>query len=133
MSSLSPKDEHFCKLAGVAGIAFSVTCLLQHLIFMIPHWVSFTLIAIYLFSILSFSFLFAKKPQTLFLLIINSFLLFLVLVLFVLTITFSPILLLLLLYSIVITLMIINSGLTKRLQLHQQQKKEEANYWKGKI
>jgi hypothetical protein len=74
---LTDKNKDLCTYTGVFGILLSLTCLIQHFVVAIPHWVTFIITLVYLLTITSFSLLAVMKPAAPVLLIISSVLVFL--------------------------------------------------------
>jgi predicted membrane protein len=133
MEHLSKQQESFCENAGIFGVLISLACLIQHMVFMIPHWVTFTVMAVYILCIASFILLAKKQPAAPVFLIISSGLIFLLEILMMLSLTFSLVLLLLLLYLSVITIVLYIAGTPAQLKKRSVFLKEEAAKWQDVI
>ncbi len=129
MDHLSKNQESFCETAGIFGVLISLTCLVQHIIFMIPHWITYSVIIVYLLSITGFTLL-AKKSSVAFWFISASTILVLVVEAFmILTLTFSLVLLMLLIYSVLMAILIRILGIQDQLKLKEKNEKEEKEKW----
>ncbi len=129
MEYLNKQQENFCENAGLVGVLISTTCLIQHLVFMMPHWISFTLVAIYIFCIISFVLLMKKQHTSPLLLLINSALIFIVEVLMIIELAFSPVIIILLIYVIVITVLLYMGTIPAQLKKRNIAAKEEDMLW----
>src|SRR4051812_6018322 len=133
MEHLSEKQESFCETAGVFGVLITLTCLIQHLIFMVPTWITNTAIFMYLLSIVGFALLVKKSTKAFLILLISTILVFIMNDLIFLSQGFSPVVLILFLYSFVITVLIKTSQIQKQLKQKVAFEKEEKAKWKGII
>ena len=131
MASLTRQQESFCENTGLFGVMMSVTCLGQHLFYMIPHWITFTIIAVYLLCIAGFVLLMKKSVVALRILFISSILIFLLEAFMLLTLTFSLVLLLLLIYLVIIVALLYTGDVQKQLKEKMIAEKEEAAKWNG--
>jgi len=131
MASLTRQQESFCENAGLFGVMMSIACLAQHLFFMIPHWITFTIIAVYLLCIAGFVMLMKKSVVALRILFISSILVFLLEAFMLLTLTFSLVLLLLLIYLVIAVVLLYTDGVQKKLKEKMIAEKEEAAKWDG--
>ena len=131
MASLTRQQESFCENAGLFGVLISLTCLAQHLLFMIPHWITFTIIPVYLLCIAGFVLLMKKSVTALRMLLTSSILIFLLEAFMILTLTFSLVLLMLMIYLIVIVALLYTGDLQKQLKEKLIAEKEEAAKWNG--
>jgi predicted membrane protein len=133
MPSLTKQHESFCENAGLFGTMISITCLAQHLFFMIPHWITFIMAAVYVLCIAGFVLL-MKKSVTAFPILFTSVVLVFLLEAFMLvSLTFSLVLLLLLVYLLVIVILLYTNDIQKRLKEKLVAEKEEAAKWNGII
>ena len=126
---LDKKAEDFCNMYGTIGILLSATCLLQQMYFMISAITNWIIVCIYIYSIISFSLLVRKNKHAPLLLFIGGFLLFVVAAWLTVIQVYSPILWISMCYSIVISILIIVDGLTKKLEALAASKEAEDNYW----
>ena len=51
MDHLTKEQEEFCENGGLAGVLISLACLIQFLFFMVPQWISFGIIGVYVLCI----------------------------------------------------------------------------------
>lgn len=130
---LTDKNKDLCTYTGVFGILLSITCLIQHFVVAIPHWVTFIITLVYLLTITSFSLLAVMKPAAPVLLIISSVLVFLTEAFLIISGLFSLVVLLLFLYCIIITVIVFVDGIPKKLAAEAAKRRAEANEWAGKI
>ncbi|MFY7898614.1 MAG: hypothetical protein ACOVNY_00430 [Chitinophagaceae bacterium] len=126
-------DETLCATLGTIGAALSATCLYQHLMFMIPFWVTYILAFIYLFAFICYILLAKRNRFAPLLIIVVAICMFLDSILLLYTVTISPIVLLFTGFNIISVLVIFTVGLPKRLNQYYLQQKEEDAYWEDKI
>jgi predicted membrane protein len=131
MDVLTKQQESFCENAGLFGTMLSVACLIQHIVFMIPHWISFSIIPVYVLSIAGYILLMKKSVSALPLLLISAILVFLLEALLLFSLTFSLVLFLLLIYSIVIVVLFFTGNMQKQLRKKALAEKEDAEKWNG--
>ncbi|HMC99978.1 MAG TPA: hypothetical protein VKH37_07490 [Ferruginibacter sp.] len=131
LNELSKQDESFLNNMGIAGVLLSLTCLVQHLIFMVDFWVSYLVIGIYIISLIGYIFMLKKAEAVTVLLLISTILIFLVQVYLVLSATFSLILLLLLAYSTITTVLLYSMSFPQKLRVYHLALREEENNWRG--
>jgi predicted membrane protein len=131
MASLTKQQEGFCENAGLFGVMISIACLIQHMFFMIPSWVTFTIIGIYILCIAGFALLMKKSAVALRLLFISAILIFLLEAFMIYSLAFSLVLLILLLYLMVIVVLLYMGEIQKQLQKKAAAEKEEAAKWNG--
>lgn len=130
---LSKQQESFCENAGLFGVLISVACLVQHMVFMIPHWITFAIIAVYLLCITGFALLMKKMPAAPLLLVISAVLILLLGVFMMLALAFSLVLMLLLIYLIVISAVLYGGTTAVQLKKRSIALKEEAAKWNNII
>lgn len=126
---LSKQQENFCENAGLFGVLISVVCLVQHMVFMIPHWITFSIIAVYIFCITGFALLMKKMPAAPLLMAISAVLILLLGVFMTLLLAFSLVLLLLLIYLIVISAVLYGGATAAQLKKRSIAIKEEEAKW----
>lgn len=126
---LSKQQEGFCENAGLFGVLISVACLVQHMVFMIPGWITYSIIAVYILCITGFILLMKKMPNAPLLLFISAVLILLLGVFMTLMLAFSLVLLLLLLYLIVICAVLYGGTTAVQLKKRSVALKEEAAKW----
>jgi hypothetical protein len=130
---LTKKEEEFCAVAGIAGVALSVTCLIQHLYFMYSLWITWLIAGVYVFSIIAFILMVRKHRFSPVCIIVNAALLFINELLLWLLLTFSPAVLLLMLYSIIMAVLIYTEGLPKKFTALSLASKNDEDFWKDKL
>jgi Ca2+/Na+ antiporter len=128
---LTKEQENFCENAGLFGVMTAAACLVQIMVVMLPHWIPFTLIAVYIFCITSFVLLMKKSAMAFRLLFISTILIFLMEVLMFFALTFSLVLFVLLVYLLVVVVLLYMGTIPKRLQQKSIAEKEEAAKWNG--
>jgi predicted membrane protein len=131
MAHLTKQQESFCENAGLFGVMIAVACLIQHMIFMIPGWVTFSVIGIYILCITGFALLMKKSVIALRLLFISVILIFLLEVFMILSLAFSLVLLLLLIYLLIVVVVLYMGETQKQLRQKTIAEKEEATKWNG--
>ena len=131
MEHLSKQQESFCENAGLFGMMISAACLIQHLMFMIPHWITFTIIVVYVLCIAGFVLLMKKALVAPRILFISVVLVFLLEALMILTLTFSLVLLILLVYLTVIVALLYTGEIPRQLKQKSIAEKEEEAKWNG--
>ncbi len=133
MEYLSKEQESFCDNAGLFGALLSITCLVQHLVFMLPHWITYTITGVYILSIVSFILLAKKNATAPLLLVISAFLILLLEVFMTLALAFSLVLVMLLVYLVVIDAVLYIGGSAKQLKKRSTALKEEAAEWDRRL
>lgn len=131
MDHLKKQHESFCENAGLFGILISVACLIQHLYFMIPHWVTFAAIGVYVVCITGFIYLMLKSVTALPLLFTGAILIYLLEVFMILSLTFSLVVLIFLLYLAVIVILLLTGDIQQQLKKKELAEKEELDKWQG--
>jgi hypothetical protein len=131
MESLTKQQESFCENAGLFGILISVACLIQHMVFMIPNWITLSIIGVYILCIAGFVLLMKKSVIALRVLFASTILVFLLEVFMIFSLAFSLILLLLFLYVLIIVLLLYMGDTQQQLKKIAIAKKEEAARWDG--
>jgi flagellar biosynthesis protein FlhB len=129
MEYLSKEQESFCENAGLFGALISLTCLVQHMVFMLPNWITYAIIGVYILSIVSFILLAKKNATAPLLLVISAVLILLLEVFMTLAVAFSLVLVLLLVYLVVIDAVLYIGGTAKQLKKRSTAIKEEAAHW----
>ena len=130
---VSKKEDEFCSVTGVAGIALSITCLLQHLYFMHSLWITWIIAFVYVLSIVGYVLLVQKSRFAPVSIIVIAALLFCDEILLLLLLTFSPVVLLLMLYSIVIAVLLYMEDIPTKLKTQYLASKTDEDFWKDKI
>lgn len=133
MEHLSKEQESFCDNAGLFGVLLSIACLVQHLVFMLPHWITYTITGVYILSIVSFILLAKKNAVAPLLLIISAILVLLLEVFMTLALAFSLVLVMLLVYLFVINILMYAGGTPKQLKRRHTALKEEEAEWNKRL
>lgn len=131
MTSITRQQESFCENAGLFGVMISIACLIQHMFFMIPGWITFTIIGVYILCITGFVLLMRKSAVALRLLFISAILIFLLEGFMILSLAFSLVLLILLVYLLIIVALLYSGDAQKELRKKAIAEKEEAAKWNG--
>jgi predicted membrane protein len=131
MEHLSAKQESFCENAGIFGALIAITCLIQFIIFMISHWISYSALVVYLISIIGFILLARKSSNAFVILVISTSLLFLLEAYMLLMLTVSVILLILLTYSIVMIILMKVNDVQKMLKQKHDFENAERKKWES--
>jgi hypothetical protein len=133
MEDLTKKQESFCENAGIFGVLISATCLIQHIVFMVPGWLTYSIIFVYLLSITGFTLLARRSAKAYLLILISTILIFLVEVLMIVELTFSLVLLIQLIYSVMMIVFMNIDGIQKQLKRKEMNEKAEKEKWNGLI
>jgi Ca2+/Na+ antiporter len=131
MDYLNRQQENFCETAGLFDVMIAASCLIQMMVVMLPHWIPFTVIAVYIFCIIAFILLMKKSVMAFRLLFISTILIFLMEVLMFFSLTFSLVLFVLLVYLLIIVVLLYMGEIPKRLQQKSIAEREEAEKWNG--
>ncbi|MDB5202014.1 MAG: hypothetical protein JWQ27_1423 [Ferruginibacter sp.] len=130
-TNLTKSEASFCENAGLAGVLLSLTCLLQQFVFMLPHWISFVIAAVYISSAIGFLLLAKKSAYAFWIILVNTILLFLVESYVMLSMVFLLVLVLLFLYSLVLVVWMQITETNKSLIVHQRMIKDDREQWDG--
>lgn len=133
MEHLTKKQESFCENGGIFGALISLTCLIQHLIFMVHGWIAYSFIPVYLLSIIGFVLLARKSSKAYLVILISTVLIFVVEALMIIGLVFSVILLILWVYSVLIIVFIKVDHIQKQLYQKEKSEKAEREKWDGII
>jgi len=133
MEQLSKQQENFCEISGIFGVLISLSCLIQHLFFMIPDWITISIIGIYILSITGFVLLMTKSIVASPILLISTILIFLVEVLMILSLTFSLVLIILMVYLIIIVAVLYAGDIQSQLKKKRMAARQEKAQWDGII
>jgi len=129
MDILTKKQESFCENTGLFGVMTAAACLIQHLCFMLPTIISFSIIPVYILSIIGFVLLMKKKVTAFPLLFISTILVFLLEAFMIISLAFSLVLLILLLYMVVIVTLLYMEEIAQQLKKKKIAEQEEAAQW----
>ena len=133
MEQLTKQQENFCEIAGIFGVMISLSCLIQHLFFMIPHWITISIIGIYILCITGFVLLIKKSVAASPVLLISVILVFLLEILMTLSLTFSLVLMILLVYLIIIVALLYTGDVKTQIKKKRIAVREEKAKWDGII
>ena len=133
MEQLTKQQENFCEIAGIFGVLISLSCLIQHLFFMIPHWITISIIGIYILCITGFVLLMKKSVAASPVLLISGILVFLLEILMMLSLTFSLVLGILMVYLIIIVALLYTGGVKTQIKKKSIAVREEKAKWNGII
>ncbi len=133
MDILNRKQENFCENAGIAGELLSITCLIQHLVFMVPGWLTYSILIVYCMAIAGFVMLARKSHQAFWLLLAAAILLFIVTAFMILIKAFSLVVPLLLIYTVIIVAVLSLNGIQPSLKEKWLHQKSEDEKWNGII
>jgi hypothetical protein len=133
MQDLTNKQKDLCGYGGTFGAMIATTVLIQHFNFMGSHWIAYSMIAIYLFAIVSFILLALQKSIAPLLLIITCILVFLAEAVLVISIVFSLVVFILLVYTIIMTVIVYMEQLPKTLKEKALLIKTEEDSWQEKL
>ena len=131
MDHLSEKDEAFLSNMGIAGVLLTAACFVQFLLLMIGHWITFTIMGVYLFALASYILMIRRSVLTPTMLLVSTILIFLMELYMMLAgfISLAPILLLI--FSVVTIVLVYNSGIIKKLKQRDLAEKQERDNWKN--
>jgi len=130
MATLTNKQKDICAYTGLFGALLNATCLIQLMIITRDHWISYALMAIYVFSIFTFILLGVQKPIAPWLLIICATFLLMVELFFVFSGIFSLVVLLSFIYSVIIVVVFFVEQLPKKLKEKALAEKAESLAWR---
>mgnify|MGYP000892157230 CR=1 FL=1 len=130
---LTKKEKNYCEYFGIFGTLLSATCLIQHLIFAIPNWLTYPMIPVYILSTIAFILLILQKPAALILLIITAAATAVIEFVYITHAAFSLVVLLLFLYSLIVVVLFYTESIPAKLKQKLAAEKAEADEWAGKI
>lgn len=133
MEHLTKKQESFCENGGIFGALISLTCLIQHLVFMVSGWIAYSFIPVYLLSIIGFVLLAKKSYKSYRVILISTILIFVVEAFMIMGLVFSLILLILWVYSVLIIVFMKVDNIQNQLHLKEKSDKAEREKWNGII
>jgi len=130
---LTTAEKNLCEYGGGFGVALTLTCLIQHLIFAIPGPVTNPMIPAYIFSILAFLLFAFQKFFSIIMLIVGGLFSLIIEYLWITHYAFSLVVALLLIYHIVIIVVLFSNGIPAKLRMKKAAEKAERDMWAGKI
>jgi hypothetical protein len=133
MNTLTNRQQDICTYTGLFGALICTTCLIQHIIITSTHWITFVLLGVYLFAILSFTLLGLQKAIAPWLLVANAAFLLIDQTIFILSGVFSLIVFIAFIYSVTVVVVLFMEGFPARLREKARALKEEELAWKDKI
>jgi hypothetical protein len=133
MEGLTTKQQDLCGYSGTFGALISLTCIVQHIIITTGHWITFVMLAMYLFVMASFILLAFQKNIAPGFLVVSCIFAFLTEGLLVLSGVISVAVILLFIYTLIITIVIFMEQVPKGLKEKALLLKAEEDSWAGKI
>lgn len=130
---IGTKESEFCTFVGIVGIAFSLTCLIQHLHAMLPFTFNYYFSLVYVLTIISYFLLTFKKHFAIIVLLISAIMLFGLVAFYSLFQNFSVLAILLMIFTFVITILLMINEYPTKLKQHHLYKKQENSYWSNKL
>ena len=124
--------KNICEYCGGFGALLSFVCLVQHLTFAIPSYITNPMIAEYFFAIVAFLLLALKKTIAPVLIIVSGVLSAVVVWLWMTHYAFSLVVSLLFVYHIAIVIVIFESKLPQKLKEKRRLELEEEKFWENK-
>lgn len=131
--TLSTKEQDLCSYAGTFGALLTATCFVQHVIIMREHWVTYSMMGIYLLAIIAFILLAVQKTIAPVLLIICATLLLLLGAVWIASGLYSIVVILLFIYTTVIAILLFMEGIPAKLKEKARAAKAEQMEWENKI
>lgn len=131
--NLTAKDKDLCMYIGVFGFMLSLTSLVQHFMYTIPHWITALIALFYIFSMISFVLLTSQHRMAPVLLIWNSGFIFLINIIFLRIGIISLVVLLLTLYSVIINVVLFINHFPIKLKNRALAIRAEKELWKDKF
>lgn len=130
---LDKKSSEFIAYVGVVGAAIAFTCFAQWLIAMYNFWFNYVFVAIHFYSFIAYITLVSKKRYSVVLVTVSAILTLIVSAAYMALNTISPIIVVFMLYGIIITALLYINDYPAKLKSHYLHKKQEDDYWEGKI
>jgi hypothetical protein len=132
-NELSKSDEALCTYFSIFGSLIAITCLIQFLVYSNYNFLSFVIIGVYVFNVLSYILLGLLRRFAPVLIFINTFLSFIIYIFYTYTYVFSVILILLFVCNAVATIMILVEKLPEKIKNKCDADRQEDEYWKEKL
>lgn len=127
------KLSEICGYTGVFGMLISITCMVQHMIYGLSHWLIYLIALFYCFAIISYLLLALQKQYApLLIIIVAALSLADVLMLFIFHVI-SLIVVVLLLYSVIAASLLYMEGIAGRLRMRAIEKRREDDEWRERI
>jgi hypothetical protein len=133
MNTLTNKQKDICAYTGLFGALLNATCLIQLMIIIRDHWISYALLGVFLFSTLAFILLGLLKSIAPWLLIICATFLFAAELVFLTSGVFSLVVILSFIYSVVIVVVLFIERLPQKLKEKALAERTEAMAWRDKL
>jgi hypothetical protein len=130
---LNKNSSEFLAFIGVAGAAIAFTCFAQLLFAMYDFWFNYVFLAIHFYSFIVYILLVSKKRYSVLLVTISAVLTLFVSAAYIALNTFSPIIIVFMLYGIIATVLLYMNEYPKKLYEHYLYRKQESDFWEGKI
>ena len=127
------KLSEICGYTGVFGMLISITCMVQHMIYGLSHWLIYAIALFYCFAIISYLLLSLQKQYApLLIIIVAALSLVDVLMLFIFHVI-SLIVVVLLLYSVIAASLLYMEGIAGRLRMRAIEKRREEDEWRERL
>ena len=129
MDHLSKAEESLLENTGTAGLVLTLACLVQILFYMLPHWINYLIIVLYIFVLVSYILLIKKKSISFLLLLIGTILIFVLEALALRFSIYSTLLLILSVYCVVAVVLLYMSDALKKLKMKNLDDRMEKDKW----
>ena len=131
--NLTAKDKDLCMYTGVFCFMLSLTSLVQHFMYTLPHWITALIAMFYVFSITSYVLLTSQHRMAPILLIWNSGFLLLLNIILLRVGIISLVVLLLFLYSVIIIVVLFINHFPLKLKNRALTIRAEKDFWKDML
>lgn len=130
---LTNRQRNLCEYGGTFGVLLTLTCLIQHLVAVIPTGITNSMVIGYVYILIAFILLGLQKHYSVLLVIIGAAVSLLMEILWVLHASFSLAVVLLFIYHVIMIIALYTEGVPPRLQQKRDAKRKEEDSWAGKI
>jgi hypothetical protein len=131
--TLTNNESDTCVYIGVFGALIAATCLIQHFVIARSHWITFLMMALFVFSLVSYITLTLLKSFAPVLLIVSAVFIFGMEVFHVFSGVYSLALILFLIYNVVTVVLLYMDGLPQKLIARQAIIRAEEMAWQDKL
>ena len=131
--NLTNGEKDACTYMGLFGALIAITCLIQHIVITRMHWITFVMMALYLFSIVAFVTLTLLKGFSPLLLIASTVVIFGMEVFHLFSHLFSLILVSFLIYHFVLLAILFMGTIPQKLKYREAVLRAEELAWQDKI
>lgn len=133
IKELNERQKNICEYGAVFGVLITLTCLIQHLLVVIPSNITNPMIPAYTFSLAGFLLLGLQKRIAMVWLIISAVLSLIIEWRWMTHYSFSLMVLVLFLYHVVIIVFLFTEQIPERLKQIREAKEAEQRYWQDKM